>query len=91
MKVDAADLKEELNGEDEFDLSEDLESSLQLFNGLLHSKVIVVTNKQVSSTLKNRQDDQITHLKLEANELHRELDLLKMKETNLKDMQVCVL
>ena len=53
MKVDAADLKEELNGEDEFDLSEDLESSLQLFNGLLHSKVIVVTNKQVSSTLKN--------------------------------------
>jgi len=69
-EVDAADLKEELNGEDEFDLSEDLESSLQLFNGLLHSK-----------------DDQITHLKLEANELHRELDLLKMKEINLKDMQ----
>ena len=53
MKVDAADLKEELNGEDEFDLSEDLESSLQLFNGLLHSKVIVMTNKQVFSTLKN--------------------------------------
>ena len=50
MKVDAADLKEELNGEDEFDLSEDLESSLQLFNGLLHSKVIVMTNKQVFST-----------------------------------------
>merc|ERR1712181_31696 len=69
-EVDAADLKEELKGEEEFDLSEDLESSLQLFNGLLHSK-----------------DDQITHLKLEANELHRELDLLKMKENNLKDMQ----
>ena len=54
-------------------MSEDLESSLQLFNGLLHSK-----------------DDQITHLKLEANELHRELDLLRMKENNLKDMQVTV-
>ena len=41
FKVDAADLKEELKGEEEFDLSEDLESSLQLFNGLLHSKVII--------------------------------------------------
>jgi len=69
-EVDAADLKEELKGEEEFDLSEDLESSLQLFNGLLHSK-----------------DDQITHLKLEANELHSELDLLRMKENNLRDMQ----
>ena len=41
FQVDAADLKEELKGEEEFDLSEDLESSLQLFNGLLHSKVVI--------------------------------------------------
>ena len=42
FQVDAADLKEELKGEEEFDLSEDLESSLQLFNGLLHSKVVII-------------------------------------------------
>ena len=87
--MDAADLKEELKGEEEFDLSEDLESSLQLFNGLLHSKVIIDHHHGliISVQLYQHQDDQITHLKLEANELHRELDLIRMKESNLKDMQ----
>jgi len=33
------------------------------------------------------KDDEITHLKVEANELHRELELLKVKENNFKDME----
>jgi len=52
-EVDITELKEELQGDD-FDFSDELESSLELFNGMLRSK-----------------DDEITHLKVEANELHR--------------------
>jgi len=33
------------------------------------------------------KDDEITHLKVEANELHRELELLRVKENNFKDME----
>jgi len=68
-EVDITELKEELQGDD-FDFSDELESSLELFNGMLRSK-----------------DDEITHLKVEANELHRELELLRVKENNFKDME----
>jgi len=70
-EIDFTELKEDLKGEeDAFDLSEDLESSLQLFNGLINSK-----------------DEEITRLKLETNELHREIELLRMKENNFAEMQ----
>jgi hypothetical protein len=36
-------------GEDEFDLSEDLESSLQMFNGMLRSKDDEITRLKLES------------------------------------------
>lgn len=53
-EVDITDLKEELQGDEEFDLSHDLESSLELFNGMLRSKDDEITHLKLTLHEVNR-------------------------------------